>query len=237
MNHELLVQLYMDKPFIVPSMLMTSYKKIGMTETQFMVLMHIQQFSQEGNFFPTPNELQARMSIDEKECTNQLKELLKKGFLSIEERQEEDGRLSEAFSVKPLYEKMVLFLNNSLLDSGKKTKQIEEGQLFRRFEEEFSRPLSPMEMEMISMWLDDDGHTPQVIEAALRESVVSSKLNFRYIDRILFDWKNNGIKTLQQAREHGERIRHHQLKKTNQYTGDDKSEKKTRHPHYNWLKN
>ncbi|WP_143522316.1 DnaD domain-containing protein, partial [Pseudomonas sp. 2822-17] len=106
-----------------------------------------------------------------------------------------------------LFEKMILFLNTAEVEQEHNTKQLAEGKLFRRFEEEFSRPLSPMEMEMISMWLDEDKHTTDIIEAALRESVVSGKLSFRYIDRILFDWKKNGIRSVQQAKEHGERIR------------------------------
>ena len=50
------------------------------------------------------------------------------------------------------------------------------------------------------MWIDDDHHDPVIIKSALREAVISGKLNFRYIDRILFDWKKNGIKTIEQAK-------------------------------------
>ncbi len=75
-----------------------------------------------------------------------------------------------------------------------------KGQLFNRFEEEFARPLSPIEAETLSMWLDQDHHSPALIMAALREAVVSAKLNFRYIDRILFEWKRNGVKSLDQAK-------------------------------------
>nr|WP_281419630.1 DnaD domain-containing protein [Bacillus alkalicola] len=225
----------MDKPFFIPTSIFTSYTKIGLNDQQFLLLMHIHQFSQEGNSFPTPNQLQERMGVDETECTNLLKNLIKRGFLTIEEEQDSDGRLSEAFSIKPLYEKMLLFLDNSGMEQANQTKQMVEGQLFRRFEEEFSRPLSPMEMEMISMWLDEDGHATEMIEAALRESVVSGKLSFRYIDRILFDWKKNGIRSVQQAKLHGERIRQ-KSKGTTSRTDNKAESSKVRHPHYNWLK-
>ena len=87
-----------------------------------------------------------------------------------------------------------------------------DGQLYQRFEAEFSRPLSPIEAETLSMWLDEDGHKTELIIAALREAVVSGKLNFRYIDRILFEWKRNGVQTLQQAKAYGEKFRKHQTK-------------------------
>ncbi|MCD8510698.1 MAG: DnaD domain-containing protein [Bacillus sp. (in: Bacteria)] len=236
MNDELLLQHYMDVPVSIPSILMTNYAKLGLTEEQFMLLLHIRCYAQEGNFFPTPDQLQSRMIIDSERCTYHLKKLLTKGFLSIQEEQDEDGRLSEAFSLRPLMEKIVNHLLNQAMDRDRNQKKIEEGQLFQRFEVEFSRPLSPMEMEMISMWLDEDNHAPVIIEAALREAVVSQKINFRYIDRILHDWKKNGIKTVQQAKEHGERIRnHHQNNKTFQEPASS-PQNKTKHPRYNWLK-
>ena len=44
------------------------------------------------------------------------------------------------------------------------------------------------------MWEDRDQHHPNLIQAALREAVMSGKLNFRYIDRILFEWKRMVLK-------------------------------------------
>ena len=236
MNNEIMLQLFMDEPFSIPSTVIKNYGELGISEQQFMLLIHIRQFSMEGNMFPTPFELQERMTINELQCANELKELLKKGFLSIIEKQEDDGRLAEVISLVPLYEKAAMFLTAKSYDNDKDSKENEEGKLFRRFEEEFCRPLSPMEMEMISMWLDEDSHVPQIIEAALREAVVSSKMNFRYIDRILFDWKKNGVRTVQQAREHGERIRTHHTKGNSFETASVSQVNKPRHPHFNWLK-
>lgn len=236
MNEEFLIKHYLDDPVSIPSILMTNYVKLGLTEEQLMLLLHIRRFAQEGIYFPTPVQLQSRMTINNERCTYQLKEMLKRGFLSIQEKQDEDGRLSEAFSLKPLMEKVATHLIDQSIDNDKDQKKSEEGQLFRRFESEFSRPLSPMEMEMISMWLDDDQHEPMIIEAALREAVVSSKLNFRYIDRILHEWKKNGIKTIQQAKEHGEKIRTHHHNSRNLQEVSNPTETKTKHPRYNWLK-
>lgn len=89
---------------------------------------------------------------------------------------------------------------------------IAEGSLFALFEQEFARPLSPIEYETITMWIDNDKHSPAIIKEALKEAVMSGKLNFRYIDRILFEWKKNGIKTIEQAREQGRNFRLRQQK-------------------------
>ncbi|ADU30175.1 DnaD domain-containing protein [Evansella cellulosilytica] len=228
-NKEIIINQLIDEPLTIPSVLIKNYAKLGLTEGQLVLLLHLRKYMQEGNSFPTPQDLESRMTISADDCTALLKELLKRGFITIEENHDTDGKLAEIISIKPTYEKLAVFINNEMVGSKKQTKQFEEGQLYRRFEEEFSRPITPMELEMISMWLDEDKHAPQMIEAALREAVVSSKLNFRYIDRILYDWKKNGVRTLSQAKQHGEKIRQHHSSPKQSTT------QKTRHPHYNWL--
>ena len=119
----------------------------------------------------------------------------------------------------------------SLFKAAEKQLENQEGLLYNRFEEEFCRPLSPIEAETLSMWIDQDHHSPELIMAALREAVVSSKLNFRYIDRILFEWKRNGVKTVEQAKAHGERFR----KYTQQPKTELKRERAESYPGFNWL--
>ncbi|WP_280768186.1 DnaD domain-containing protein [Salipaludibacillus daqingensis] len=234
MKNDLSFQLLMEKPMTLPGLLFKHYKDLGLTDIQFLILIHIRQFHQEGHDFPTPEDLIHRMTLTEQECTQQLKQLLSHRFLEIIEVKATEQKIFEAISIEPLFEKLHLFLNEKDLEEETDDKKVQEGQLFQRFEQEFARPLSPMEMEMISMWIDDDQHEAHIIEAALREAVVSSRMNFRYIDRILFDWKKNGVKTVEQAKIHGEKVRsHHQP--SQRYQRKDASVPKKRHPGYNWL--
>ena len=59
------------------------------------------------------------------------------------------------------------------------------------FEEEFGRPLSPNEMEKINEWNRDN--EKKLIIFALREASAYGRLNFPYIDKILYTWKEKGI--------------------------------------------
>ena len=106
---------------------------------------------------------------------------------------------------------------------------LDEQDIYSTFEKEFGRPLSPMECESLAMWIDQDGQDPTIIKAALREAVMSGTINFRYIDRILFEWKKNGINTLEQARVHGLKFR----QKTRQSKPSTQSSDAV--PFYNWL--
>lgn len=83
------------------------------------------------------------------------------------------------------------FRNKTGERSSKQQVQAEKS-LYALFEDEFGRPLSPLEGETLSIWMDQDHHDAEMIRLALREAVLSGKLNFRYIDRILFEWKRKG---------------------------------------------
>ncbi len=97
----------------------------------------------------------------------------------------EDGIRFEKYSLDPLWERLAdQFQTQIQLQETKKSDQ-QEVDLYTCFEQEFGRPLSPFECESLAMWLDDDHHEPVIIKSALREAVISGKLNFRYIDRIL----------------------------------------------------
>lgn len=79
--------------------------------------------------------------------------------------------------------------------------------LFVQFEQEFGRPLTPMEVETINGWLDQDRYADELIRFALKESVFAGKLHFRYIDRILLEWSRNRVTTVEEARLHAQKFR------------------------------
>ena len=71
--------------------------------------------------------------------------------------------------------------------------------LYSIFEAEFGRPLSPIEMETLIMWLEEDRYSVELIQLALREAVLSQVYNFKYIDRILLNWEKKNIRTKEQV--------------------------------------
>ena len=83
----------------------------------------------------------------------------------------------------------------------------EERNLFSIFEKEFGRPLSPMELETISGWVDQDRYPDELILLALKEAVFAGKVHFRYIDRILLEWSRNRVRTAQDAKAYTQKFR------------------------------
>ncbi|MHA6533352.1 DnaD domain protein [Paenibacillus sp. BAC0078] len=93
----------------------------------------------------------------------------------------------------------------SALDADKAAE--ESRSLFSIFEKEFGRPLSPMECETISGWVDQDRYPEELILLALKESVFAGKIHFRYIDRILLEWARNRVKNAQDVKAYTQKFR------------------------------
>ncbi|ARK30349.1 DnaD domain-containing protein [Halalkalibacter krulwichiae] len=232
MDQKLLIKWTTQRQLSIPTLLLKHYKQLGLIEYELVALLQIQSCIDEGDGFPTPELLSERMTLSMNECADMLGRLIRKGFLTLDKKWDEQGVLFEFYTLEPLWAKLIQLLKGEQVTVQEQQKQNDEGSLYKKFEEEFCRPLSPIEAETLSMWLDQDQHASELILAALREAVVSGKLNFRYIDRILFEWKRNGIKTIDQAKAHGEKFRKYnqaQSKQTQQKTRTES------YPTFSWL--
>lgn len=228
------VQWIREGNLTIPNALLTNYKRLDLSEEELVLLLHVYSFLEKGKDFPTPNEISARMTTPPSHCADLLHKLIQRGFIAIKEGTSNDGIRYEKYTIEPLWERLAEFFLMERNAEDKKEKEQAETDIYSTFEQEFGRPLSPFECETLALWLDDDRHEPVIIKAALREAVISGKLNFRYIDRILFEWKKNGVKTIEQAKSYGRKFRQHQ---TNvQRSNNEQTSQKSEDVHfYNWL--
>lgn len=214
----------------IPTFLISHFKQLKLNESELVLILQIISFQNKGNDFPTPEELSSRMTISTDLCANMLRTVVQKGFINITDEYSSEGIRYEKYSLNPLWEKLIDHFLRLKKAEESSMKLTSESDLYTVFEQEFGRPLSPFECETLAMWLDDDHHDTSIIKAALKEAVISGKLNFRYIDKILFEWKKNGIKTVEQAKNYGIKFR----QKTRQSTTDQKTTSQSV-PIYNWL--
>ncbi len=208
-----------------PKQLLMEYKSLGMREIELVLLMHIYRLQLEGDRLPSIQLLSQYMTSKEHEVAQSLRYLMQKGLLIIEQHKE-DNVIHEAYSLEPLIKKLY-----NVQTEEKNAEQQDDKNLFLLFEQEFGRALSPIEIEMINQWLDDDKLAPALIKAALREAVLMAKLNFRYIDRILNEWSKKGVKTVEDARKISNSFR----KQSNQNVSTTPKKKRDTSVYYNWL--
>lgn len=199
-----------------PLLLLRTYHKLGLTDTELLLLLQMMAFKQaEGIEFPTPEQLAHCMGKTPQEIGQLLRRLMQEGVLGIDEEQDPvTGLQSERYNWSGWLEQAA-----ELYWSEQRSGGSQEGQpsplpkeppsinLFSLFEQEFGRPLSPFELDRISSWLDEDGYSDELVRFALKEAVFSGKLYIRYIDRILLEWSRNRVTNVEEARSHTQRYR------------------------------
>lgn len=147
---------------------------------------------------PTLNipEIKTETLLSEKNILESFSLLSSKGLLTIKMEKGKDGKVNEVLDLSNLYKAMVSEIN---LNIKKKT----ESNIFEIFEKEFSRPLSPMEYEMINAWINS-GMDEEMIIGALKEATFNGVSNLRYIDRIIYEWGKKGFKNMNDVKAHME---------------------------------
>ena len=207
----------------LPYALLRFYHQLGLSDSEVLLLIQLLGFRQaEFNEFPTLEELASRMGLAPEGIARMLQRLMRDGYITIDEHRDEERDIQyERYDLHGLYAKLAMCTaeevsqarseqqksNASRLDSNSVQKEEEERNMFSIFEKEFGRPLSPMECETISSWLDQDRYQEELILMALKEAVFAGKVHFRYIDRILLEWSRNRVKNVQDAKAYTQRFR------------------------------
>ncbi|AYC29417.1 DnaD domain-containing protein [Paenisporosarcina cavernae] len=208
------------------------YKTCGIQDHEALLLLHLIAFKEQGVAFPTPKNLAEVTHFTEQQISQYTQRLFQKGFLSIENRYDANGVYEEMYSFHALWAKLLESLEQAKTMSAQSETTMQEGELYKIFEQEFGRLLSPMEMESIGMWLDHDKMSPELIKAALKEAVIAQKVSLRYIDRILFEWKKKNIQTPKQVEKHASEYRAKTIQPTSNLQQPTTRRKV---PFYNWL--
>ena len=169
------------KYYQIPQILLFNYRKLGLNELELVIIMYILNDS-DTNY--NPKKISNDLDIDVKKVLEVINNLVEKGFLSVELIKVNNVR-NEVINLDFMYEKLAFIIMK------KDTKR--ETSIFETYETELGRALSPTEYEIINSWLDSD-YSEELILLALKEAVYNGVSNFRYIDRIIFEWAKKGIK-------------------------------------------
>ena len=149
-------------------------KQIGLSDKESYILNIMLLLHEQGVSLLTPQMIA-------KYCTSDMKAIDQAMLKFVNERYLD--RHNGILDFKPLYRR--------LLDD--KVEEVKQVNLIERFEDAFGRPLSQTEIEIINSF-KRDGYDDQMIVDALLEAVRSNVLNFRYIEKILYNWARYGKK-------------------------------------------
>lgn len=174
-----LIEIMKSKTYIIPSFIFNHYRKLKITEKELVVLIYIYN-NQMGEYNPKKISLDLGLKLETVlELVNSLEE---KNVIKIETIDQDNIRF-ERINFDLMYEKCAFLLDNS----------DQKSDIYSKYEKEMGRSLSPMEYEIITKWLED--YEEELIILALKEAIYNGTTNFRYIDRIIYEWHKKGIKS------------------------------------------
>ena len=169
---------------IIPNYFIRYYKKFNLENNELLMLIYLLNCNEK--LILDNKKISKDLYLEENEVLNIISSLIEKNYISIE-MSKNNGIIEEYISLDLFYEK----INSCLIENDKKDNSSD---IYSKFEKEFGRTLSPVEYETISKWIESNIPI-DLIEAALKEAILSGVNSIRYIDKILFEWNKKGYKT------------------------------------------
>ena len=169
---------------IIPNYFIRYYKKFDLENNELLMLIYLLNCNEK--LILDNKKISKDLYLEENEVLNIISSLIEKNYISIE-MSKNNGIIEEYISLDLFYEK----INSYLIENDKKDNSSD---IYSKFEKEFGRTLSPVEYETISKWIESNIPL-ELIEAALKEAILSGVNSIRYIDKILFEWNKKGYKT------------------------------------------
>lgn len=171
--------LFKSKDFIINANVIKCISNIDITLDEFLLILYFINIS---SYLDT-KDIQDKLGFTEEKAFNTFTSLINKKYIEMIVTNN-NGEVIEKVSLDPLYDRLAL---------NKKTEDVSTD-IYAMFETELGRTLSSFEYELINKWLEN-GIDEETIKGALKEAILNNVRNFKYIDKIVYEWSKKGIKT------------------------------------------
>lgn len=202
------------RPIVIRKELLDHYNELGLNETELVILIKLLHASETSNKQPSIETLQQGSALDSREITSIIQTLIQHGLLELNVNKDEEGKFTEYMNLDQFYDRLSEIMQQMNEKQVEHESELEFNTLFQKIEQAFGRPLSPYEIETLNQWLDIDKHDLSVIQAALNEAESQNKMSFKYIDRILLNWKKNNVKTIEDSKKISRQFNQPKMKHT-----------------------
>lgn len=171
--------IFTSRDFVINSNIVKCISTIDITLDEFLLVLYFINISSLLN----TDDIKEKLGFDEEKIFNTFTSLINKKYIEMVVTNN-NGEVIEQIKLDPLYDRLAL---------NKKTDKVESKDIYAMFESELGRTLSSFEYEMINKWLEK-GVEEETIKKALKEAVLNNVRNFKYIDKIIYEWTKKGIK-------------------------------------------
>ena len=198
MKNTNLIDMIKKGNIVIPLYLYQQYEKLDIKLSEFFFLMYL--YNEGEKFVFDPSKISNDLNMNIKDVMMNIEALSNKKLLNVEVSKNDKGIMDEVINLEYFFSKLSLLMmeevNNTKTDSS----------IFEIIEKEFGRTLSPIEYEIIKAWLENN-MSEELIKEAIKEATYNGVSNLRYIDKILYEWGKNGVKTLEDVENNRKKFR------------------------------
>lgn len=177
-------KIFETKDFIVNANIIKNINHLDINLDEFLLILYFINISCDLN----TEDIKEKLGFDEEKAINTFSSLVNKKYIEMVVTNK-NGEVIEQIKLDPFYDRLVLNSDNE---------KNNQSDIYSLFEREFARPLSSFEYELINKW-SEQGVSEDTIKEALKEAILNNVRNFKYIDKIIYEWTKNGVK--KRARE------------------------------------
>lgn len=171
--------IFTSRDFVINSNIVKCISSIDITLEEFLLVLYFINISSLLN----TDDIKEKLGFDDEKIFNTFTSLINKKYIEMVVTNN-NGEVIEQIKLDPLYDRLAL---------NKKTENVDSKDIYAMFESELGRTLSSFEYEMINKWIEK-GVEEVTIKNALKEAVLNNVRNFKYIDKIIYEWTKKGIK-------------------------------------------
>ncbi len=177
-------KIFETKDFIVNANIIKNVNHLDINLDEFLLILYFINISCNLN----TEDIKEKLGFDEEKAINTFSSLVNKKYIEMVVTNK-NGEVIEQINLDPFYDRLVLNSDNE---------KNNQSNIYSLFERELGRTVSSFEYEMINKWLEQ-GVSEDTIKEALKEAILNNVRNFKYIDKIIYEWTKNGVK--KRARE------------------------------------
>lgn len=180
--------IFKSKDFVINSNIIKCIKSLDISLDEFLLILYFINISCELD----TEDIKEKLGFDEETAFNTFNSLVNKKYIEMNV-QNNNGVVVETIKLDPFYDRLAF---NRKTDDN-------TGDIYSLFEHELGRTLSSFEYEIINKWIEK-GISEDMIKKALKEAILNGVTNFKYIDKIIYDWSKNSVKQIKKEENYTE---------------------------------
>lgn len=166
-------------------LIIEKYSFLGLDEVELIILIKMNKSISLNEKFSI-DKLVKTMNANEDVVRNKIVDLINNQFITLQLKGNK-----EIYSLDDTYKRLAELLEKEDVVETKEENQSDIHKIILLLEKEFKKMLSPLELELVHKWINDDKFSYEKIYNAVLETLKLKKKNVQYVDVILNKKESN----------------------------------------------